>query len=255
MNALSNKTILITGASSGIGLACAHRFATAGAQLLLCARRTDILNTLAQQLASDYHAKTHVFHCDIRNQTQMKNALDTLPDEWKTIDVLINNAGLAAGIDTIQDSHTQDWEDMIDTNIKGLLYMTREILPQMVARKSGHIINLCSISGHQIYPKGVVYCATKHAVAALSLGLRMDLLGTHVRVSMVSPGAVETEFSLVRLKGDETRAHAVYEGWNPLQADDIADAIFYCATRPEHVNINEIIIMPTQQAAVGMIAK
>jgi len=191
----------------------------------------------------------------VRDQAQIKQQLLALPNEWKAVDVLINNAGLAAGLEPTQEADTADWEAMIDTNVKGLLYMTREILPQMIARNVGHIINVGSISGHQVYPKGGVYCATKFAVNAISLGLRMDLMGTPVRVSVVSPGAVETEFSVVRFKGDAARASAVYDGFAPLQADDIADAILYCATRPLHVNVSEILVMPTAQAAAGMIAK
>ncbi|MCX7125788.1 MAG: SDR family NAD(P)-dependent oxidoreductase, partial [Gammaproteobacteria bacterium] len=247
---LKNKVILITGASSGIGMACAESFAREGANLLLCARRFEIIADLAEKLQSTYHVKTHVFQCDVRDHAAIKKQLSDLPDQWKTIDVLINNAGLAAGMDTIPEANVQDWEDMIDTNLKGLLYMTREISAQMLARKSGHIINIASISGYDVYPKGAVYCATKHAVVALSKGLRMDLLGSQVRVSVISPGAVETEFSLVRLKGDANRAAAVYEGFEPLKAEDIADAVLYCATRPLHVNVSEIIVMPTAQAAV-----
>ncbi|MCX7121337.1 MAG: SDR family NAD(P)-dependent oxidoreductase [Gammaproteobacteria bacterium] len=252
---LKNKIILITGASSGIGMSCAEGFAKAGSRLLLCARRLDIITDLAEKLKREQGVEAHVFQCDVRDYTMIKKQLAALPSEWKTVDVLINNAGLAAGLETIQEADVQDWEDMIDTNLKGLLYMTREISPQMVQRKSGHIINITSISGHQVYPKGGVYCATKHAVVALSEGLRMDLLGTNVRVSMVSPGAVETEFSLVRMKGDVDRAAAVYEGWTPLKSADIADAVLYCASRPLHVNVSEILVMPTAQAAVGMIAK
>ena len=255
MQQLQGKNVLITGASSGIGMACAESFAREGANLLLCARRFEIITDLATQLQNAYHIKTHVFQCDVRDHVAIKKQLSDLPDQWKTIDVLINNAGLAAGMDTVQEANVQDWADMIDTNLNGLLYMTREISPQMVVRQSGHIINIASISGHQVYPKGAVYCATKHAVVAFSQGLRMDLSGSQVRVSVISPGAVETEFSLVRLKGDANRAAAVYEGFEPLKAEDIADAVLYCATRPLHVNVSEIIVMPTAQAAVGMIAK
>lgn len=255
MISLKNKTVLITGASSGIGMSCAESFAAIGARLLLCARRMDVLKTLSEKLKKEYHIEVHIFSCDVRDQAQIKKQLSNLPAEWKDIDVLINNAGLAAGMELVQEADVQDWEDMIDTNVKGLLYVTRQILPQMVEKKSGHIINLGSVSSHQVYPKGAVYCATKHAVAALSLGLRMDLMGTNVRVSMVSPGAVETAFSSVRFKGDEKKAAAIYAGYEPLQAADIADAILYCATRPLHVNVSEIFIMPTAQTAVGMIAK
>src|SRR3989338_4330541 len=223
---LKNKIVLITGASSGIGAACAGQFAKAGAKLILCARRIEIINELS-----------------------------TLPEKFKNIDILINNAGLAAGRDAVQNADVNDWEEMINTNIKGLLYMTHEILPQMITRNAGHIINIGSIAGHAVYPNGAVYCATKFAVKALSEGLRMDLLGTNIRVSSVDPGAVETNFSNVRFKGDVERAAKVYEGFEPLKASDIADAILYCATRPAHVNVSEILIMPTAQVAVGMIAR
>lgn len=254
MISLNNKVILITGASSGIGMACAKSFAAAGAKLLLCARRIDIIKSLAVELKQAHGSETHVFECDVRDYSKIKNQLAALPADFKNIDILINNAGLAAGLETMQEANTDDWEAMIDTNVKGLLYMTREIVPQMIARKSGHIINMGSIAGHQVYPKAGVYCATKSAVNAISLGLRMDLMGTPIRVSVVSPGAVETEFSMVRFKGDTSRAAAVYEGYDPLQAEDIADAILYCATRPLHVNVSEIWVMPTAQAAAGMVA-
>lgn len=255
MMSLKNNVVLITGVSSGIGMACADSFAKAGANVLLCARRLDVLKKLSEKLENTYAIKTHIFQCDVRDYAQIKNAITGLPAEWKHIDILVNNAGTAAGMDAIQEANVDDWEKMIDTNVKGLLYMTREILPQMVARESGHIINIASIAGHQIYPKGVVYCATKFAVDALSNGLRMDLLGKNVRVSQISPGAVETEFSLVRFKGDETKAKAFYEGYQPLAATDVADAVLYAATRPVHVNISEIIVMPTAQATISMIAK
>lgn len=255
MISLKDNVVLISGASSGIGMACAESFAKAGANLVLCARRSDVLQALSKKLQAEYHVKTHIMQCDVRDHKAIQAQLADLPVLWQKIDILINNAGLAAGIESIQEADVQDWEAMIDTNVKGLLYLTREIVPQMVARKSGHIINIGSISGHQVYAKGVVYCATKSAVDALSRGFRMDLLGTNVRVSQISPGAVETEFSLVRYKGDEKRAAAMYEGYVPLSANDIADAVFYAATRPMHVNISEIIVMPTAQAAVGMVAK
>ncbi len=252
---LKNKIIFITGASSGIGTACAKQFASMGAKLLLCARRLDLLNKLKTQLQSEHGVEVYTFSMDVQQSVQVTETLKTLPDEWQHVDVLINNAGLAAGLDPIQDGNLQDWEDMINTNIKGLLYVTRGILPQMVERNVGHIINIGSIAGHQVYPKGAVYCATKQAVNALSHGLRMDLLGTKIRVSTVDPGAVETNFSAVRFKGDTKRAAAVYEGMEPLRPDDVADAVVYCATRPLHVNISEIIIMPTDQASATMMSR
>jgi NADP-dependent 3-hydroxy acid dehydrogenase YdfG len=252
---LKNKIVLITGASSGIGAACAKQLAKAGAKLLLCARRCAMVEHLAAQLHAEYGTENHAFSLDVRDHAAIKKQMAALPPAWQSIDILINNAGLAAGLDTVQDANTQDWEEMIDTNVKGLLYMTRAVLPQMIAKNVGHIINIGSIAGHSVYAKGVVYCATKHAVKALSEGLRMDLFGTKIRVSSVDPGAVETHFSNVRFKGDDQRAAAVYEGFEPLRADDIADAVVYCATRPPHVNISDMIVMPTAQAAITMISR
>jgi 3-hydroxy acid dehydrogenase / malonic semialdehyde reductase len=252
---LKNKRVLITGASSGIGEACAHQFAKAGAHVLLCARRFKKIETLARTLEEKYGIKAHPFELDVRSNDKVTKAIANLPDAWKQIDILLNNAGLAAGLETIQEGNVDDWDAMMDTNVKGLLYMTRAVLPQMVARESGHIINIGSIAGHEVYPKGGVYCASKHAVKALTKGLRQDVLGTNIRVSSVDPGAVETEFSLVRFKGNEQRADAVYQGFQPLTAEDVADAVCYCASRPPHVNISEILIMPTAQAAASMTSR
>ena len=252
---LKDKIVLITGASSGIGTACANYFAKAGAKLLLCARRMNVLNNIVAELQGEYGVEVHAFQLDVRQPAEVKEALQALSEKWQKIDVLVNNAGLAAGLDTIQEGNIQDWEDMIDTNVKGLLYVTREILPQMVDRNSGHIINIGSIAGHQTYPKGAVYCATKYAVNVLSNGLRLDLFGTKVRVSTVDPGAVETNFSVVRFKGDTKRAAAVYEGMDALTPNDVADAVLYCATRPPHTNISEVIIMPTDQASATLISR
>lgn len=245
---LKNKTVLITGASSGFGLASARQFAKAGAKLVLCARHIEALQ-------KEFKTNAHIFALDVRNQADIKKQLALIPADFKNIDILLNNAGLAAGLETIQDANTQDWEAMIDTNIKGLLYMTHEILPQMIANNSGHIINIGSISSHSVYSKGVVYCATKHAVKAISEGLRHDVFGTKIRVSEIDPGVAETNFSKVRFKGDEKRAASIYEGFNALTADDIADAILYCATRPLHVNVSEIIIMPTDQVSVALVSR
>jgi len=252
---LKDKIIFITGASSGIGRACAEYFAKAGAKLLLCARRIEVLKTIAEELYSQYGTEVHVFELDVRQCASVKNALKELPQQWQAVDILVNNAGLAAGLDFLQEGNVQDWEDMIDTNFKGLLYVTRAVLPQMVAKNSGHIINIGSIAGHQIYPKGAVYCATKYAVNVLSNGLRIDLFGTKIRVSTVDPGAVETNFSAVRFKGNVKRAAAVYEGMEPLTPNDVADAVLYCASCPPHVNISEVIIMPTDQASATMISR
>lgn len=255
MNNLKDKIVLITGASSGIGAACAKQFAEAGAKLLLCARRINLVEEIIKPLQNEFNIESHIFKLDVRNHTQVKTAIKNLPTEWQQIDILVNNAGLAAGLDFFQEGNIEDWEVMIDTNIKGLLYVTKEVLPLMLARNSGHIISLGSIAGHQVYPKGAVYCASKQAVNVISDGLRMDLLGTKIRVSSVDPGAVETNFSLVRFKGDSIRAASIYADMEPLTADDVADAILYCASRPPHVNISEIIIMPTDQAAATMVAR
>jgi 3-hydroxy acid dehydrogenase / malonic semialdehyde reductase len=252
---LKDKIVLITGASSGIGLACAEKFAQSGAKLLLCSRRMDLLNTVSDKLRIKYAVEVYTFQLDVQRYADVKKALQARPAAWRQVDVLVNNAGLAAGLDTFQEGILEDWEAMLDTNVKGLLYMTREILPEMIARNSGHIINLGSIAGHQTYPKGAVYCASKAAVNVLSQGLRMDLSGTKIRVSTVDPGAVETNFSQVRFKGDAKRATAVYEGMQPLTADDIADTIVYCASRPPHVNISEVIIMPTDQASATIVSR
>ena len=252
-NSLKNKLVFITGSSSGIGAACAKLFAQQGARLLLCARSTDRLEKVAQQLRDEYHAEVQTLILDIAQHKQVSQQINSLPKEWQTVDILINNAGLALGLDSLQQGDVADWDGMIDTNVKGLLYVTRAFLPSMVERNSGHIINICSIAGHELYPKGAVYCATKHAVRALSKGLRMDLFGTKIRVSSVDPGAVHTNFSEVRFKGDKARAAALYEGFEPLTGEDVANAVVYCASCPPHVNISEIIIMPTDQASMTMI--
>lgn len=252
---LKDKVVLITGASSGIGAACAKQFAQAGAKLLVCARRLNALTHFITSLQHEYGIAAHAFQLDVRRATEVTDAIKALPPEWQHVDILVNNAGLAAGLDTLQDGDIEDWEIMIDTNVKGLLYVTKEILHQMINRDSGHIINIGSVAGHYVYPKGAVYCATKYAVNALTNGLRMDLFGKKIRVSTVDPGAVATNFSVTRFKGDLERAAAVYEGMEPLTAEDVADAVMYCATRPAHVNISEIIIMPTDQAAATMVAR
>jgi 3-hydroxy acid dehydrogenase/malonic semialdehyde reductase len=252
---LTSKTVFITGASSGIGAACAAAFAQQGARLLLCARRMEKLQRLAEQFQRDHGVECHVFQLDVTQLKDVQEKLNALPAAWQSIDVLINNAGLARGMHTLQEGVIADWEAMIDTNIKGLLYVTRQVLPQMVKRNSGHVINLGSIAGREVYPKGAVYCATKHAVAAITQGLRMDLLGTQVRVSLISPGMVETEFSLVRFEGDAERAANVYKGMQPLTAEDIANAILYCVMSPAHVNVSEVFVMPTVQAAATLVSR
>ncbi len=252
MSSLNGRTVLITGASSGIGEACARAFAALDARLLLAARRRDRLDRLAASLFAEFGVEMHLLTLDVRDGAAVTAVMANLPPTWAAIDILVNNAGLSRGLDKLHEGKVADWEEMIDTNIKGLLYVSRAVIPGMVARQRGHVINIGSVAGHQVYPAGNVYSATKHAVNALTQGMRMDLLGTQVRVSTVDPGMVETEFSLVRFDGDEARAARVYQGLMPLTAADVADAVVYCATRPAHVNINEIIIMPTAQATATM---
>ena len=249
------KTILITGATSGIGEAIAVRLAKENHRLILTGRRIARLNALQSQLEKEYKVRTHILCFDIRVCSEVEKAIRELPNEWKQIDILVNNAGLAVGLDPIHEGTVDDWERMIDTNIKGLLYITRSISPDMVARKSGHIINLGSIAGKQVYPNGVVYCATKHAVDALSKGMRMDFLPYGIRVTQVCPGAVETEFSLVRFKGNQKRADQVYDGYQSLVADDIAEAVYYAISQPAYIDIQDLLIMPTAQATGTMIHK
>ncbi|MGB6977049.1 MAG: SDR family NAD(P)-dependent oxidoreductase [Gammaproteobacteria bacterium] len=245
---LKNKLVCITGASSGIGAACAELLAQYGARLLLIARRKDRLQTFAKTLQQQ-GANVHLLTLDVRNAEDITRGLSELPNNWQSIEILINNAGLAAGADKFQQADVTDWDIMIDTNVKGLLYITHAIVPGMISRQSGHIVNIGSLAGHEVYSRGTVYCATKHAVAAITKGLRQDLLGTGIRVSTVDPGMVKTEFSQVRFKGDEARAEAVYTGLTPLTAEDIANAVYYCLSQPKYVNIAEILILPTNQAS------
>ncbi|MEH1781977.1 MAG: SDR family oxidoreductase [Nostoc sp.] len=253
MTSLQNQIILITGASSGIGTACARIFAGAGAKLILAARRLERLQQLADTLNKDFSTEIHLLQLDVRDRSAVESAIATLPPAWADIDILINNAGLSRGLDKLHEGSFQDWEDMIDTNVKGLLYLSRYVVPGMVSRDRGHVVNLGSIAGHQTYPGGNVYCATKAAVRAISEGLKQDLLGTHVRVTSVDPGMVETEFSEVRFHGNTERANKVYEGVTPLTADDVADVIFFCVTRSPHVNINEVVLMPVDQASATLV--
>jgi len=243
-------TVLITGASSGIGAACAKAFAAGGADLILAARRNDRLHGVAENLCSTHDVNIRAVVLDVRSREAVETFVQTLADDDVAIDILLNNAGLARGLASVQEGDIEDWEAMIDTNVKGLLYLTRAVVPGMVDRGSGHVINIGSISGHQVYAGGGVYCATKYAVAALGQGLRIDLLGTRVRCSTVDPGMVETEFSLVRFGGDHERADTVYQQFPPLQPVDVAETVLFCATRPPHVNVQEVIVMPQDQAAV-----
>jgi len=245
---LKGRVVFITGASAGIGEACARAFAELGCRLILSARRGERLEALRRELL-DSGVDVLVLPMDVRNRREVETAVDSLPPDWREIEVLVNNAGLALGLAPLHEGEVDDWDRMIDTNVKGLLYVTRAVLPGMVERNRGHIINIGSIAGREVYRGGTVYCATKHAVRAITLGLRLDLLGTDIRVITVDPGMVETEFSIVRFKGDVERAREVYEGLQPLTARDIADAVVYCATRPPHVNISEMVVMPTHQAS------
>ncbi len=243
MTDLNNKIVFITGASSGIGLACAKKFADQNARLILVARRLDRL----EKAVENFKGKYHLIQLDIKNRIEVKKAVENLPEEWKNIDVLINNAGLGRGLDKLHEGNVNGWEEMIDTNIKGLLYVSREVIPLMVKNNRGHIINIGSIAGHEVYPGGNVYCATKHAVNALTKGIRLDLLENNIRVSTIDPGLVETEFSEIRFYGDKDKAKNVYKGYKPLTGDDIAETALWIANRPEHVQIAEVIIFPTAQ--------
>lgn len=249
------KTVCITGATSGIGKAIALRLARENYQLILTGRRADRLDELKNELENSFDIKVATLCFDIRKYEEVEQALELLPNEYKEIDILVNNAGLAAGLDPVYSGDIDDWERMIDTNIKGLLYMTRLVSPRMVAGKSGHIINIGSIAGREVYPNGVVYCATKHAVDALSKGMRMDFLPYGIKVTQVCPGAVETEFSIVRFKGDKQRADKVYEGYRSLVAEDIAEAVYYAVSQPAHVDVQDLLIMPAAQAGITMFHK
>jgi 3-hydroxy acid dehydrogenase / malonic semialdehyde reductase len=242
------KTVFITGATAGIGKAAAEKFAAAGNNLIITGRRKDRLEKLAADLSTKFQVQVLSLNFDVRNFEEVKTAVESIPKNFKSIDILLNNAGLAAGLGTIQEGNLDDWETMIDTNIKGLLYVSKMIIPLMIERSKGHIVNIGSIAGKEVYAKGNVYCATKHAVDALSKAMRIDLLPHGIKVTNIAPGAVETEFSLVRLKGDEEKAKNVYKGFKPLSAEDIADSIFYVTSLPEHVVINDLLIMPFAQA-------
>ena len=241
---MSNKTVLITGASSGIGWATAEKFAAAGYALVLCGRRKEKLEELVKKL----NVPTHILVFDVSDKAAVFNVIDQLPPPFQKIDILINNAGNAHGMDSVQKAALKDWEAMMDSNVKGLMYVTKAILPQMVARKGGHIINLGSTAGKEVYPNGSVYCASKFAVDAFTKGLRIDLNPFEIKVGAINPGLVHTEFSKVRFKGDLQRAEKVYAGMQPLMASDVADAIFYMASAPAHVNIADLVLLPTHQA-------
>ena len=242
------KTVVITGATSGIGEATAIKFAEATNRIIITGRRKDRLHDLAEHLVQEYGIDVLPLCFDVRDRKQVEKHLGHLPEEWCNIDILINNAGLAAGLSHIDEGERDDWDQMIDTNIKGLLYVTRAIAPGMVKRGSGHILNISSIAGKEVYENGAVYCGSKHAVDAISRGMRIDLVKHNIKVTNVAPGMTETEFSLVRFRGDRERAASVYRGVQPLTGEDIAKVIFYCATLPPHVCINDVVITPTAQA-------
>lgn len=247
--ALTQKTILITGASAGIGAACAQLFAAAGARLILSARRKDKLQALADSLQRKHQTDTLLLPLDVQKASDINNSIEGLPDSWRRIDILINNAGLSRGLDKQYEAPLQDWEEMIDTNVKGLLYMTRAVVPGMVARNYGHIVNIGSIAARYTYPGGSVYCATKAAVKVLTEGLKIDLLGTPIRVTNIEPGLVETEFSEVRFRGDEERAKGVYSKMRALAPEDVAESILFAVTRSPHINISELYLIPTDQSS------
>jgi len=242
------KIVFITGATSGIGAACASKFAAAGYQLIITGRRSERLAALKQAVEQKFNSKVLALHFDVQDKVAVEAAVASLSEEWQAIDILINNAGLAAGRDSFEDASIDDWETMLNTNVHGLLYVSKAIVPLMMANKKGHIINMGSIAGKEVYEKGNVYCASKFAVDALSKAMRIDLLKYNIKVTAIHPGAVETEFALVRFKGDADKAAATYTGIKPLSGDDIADTIFYCSQLPAHVCINDLVITPTQQA-------
>lgn len=246
---MDKKIALITGATAGIGRETALLLAQNNYNLILTGRRNDRLESTKAQIESNFPSKVLILNFDIRNRQDAENALQSIPDEWKAVDVLINNAGLAAGLAPVNSADVDDWDQMIDTNVKGLLYATRIVSPWMIERKSGHIINISSIAGKEAYPNGSVYCGTKYAVAAITKATRIELLPYGIKVSSIAPGAVDTEFSLVRFKGNKEKADQVYKGFTPLNAKDIAETILFMVTRPAHVNIDDLLIMPTSQAS------
>ncbi len=252
---LQNKNVLITGASSGIGRACADAFAAEGANLILLARRSEKLQAIKDELKAKYSNNIHLITADVRNFDEIKNAIDSLPTEINDIDILINNAGLARGTGKIFDADLQDWEEMIDTNVKGLLYLSRTVIPKMIERNAGHIVNIGSIAGYEPYLGGSVYCGTKHAVRAISKASAIDLNGTNIRVTEIDPGMVDTEFSEVRFHGDKDRADNVYKGLTPLYGEDIADIAIFACTRKSSVMIQSILVTPTCQANVTTVSR
>ncbi len=247
------KITIITGATSGIGKSCAYIFAKNNHNLIITGRRKERLDKIATELQAKYGVQVLSLSFDIRNNDEVRKAINSLPSEWRHINILINNAGLAVGLNTIQDGEIDDWERMIDTNVKGLLYMSKAVLPLLIEQNGGHVINIGSIAGKEVYPNGNVYCATKHAVDALSKAMRIDLVKHGIKVTQIAPGAIETEFSIVRFKGDKSISDNVYNGYQPLLPDDVANVIYYTTTLPSHVNINDLVLMPTAQASATIL--
>lgn len=250
---MKNKTAFITGATSGIGMATARLFAENGLKLILCGRREERLKSLSEELSKI--TEVHTLKFDVRNKEAVFAAVQSLPEEFSTIDILINDAGNAHGMDAIDKGNIDDWDAMLDINVKGLLYVSKAILPKMMERKSGHIINIGSTAGKEVYPKGNVYCASKHAVDAINQGMRLDLNGKGIKVGAINPGLVQTEFSEVRFKGDSERAEKVYQGYTPLKPEDVADIIWFAVTRPPHVNIADLTVMCLDQASSTIVNK
>lgn len=252
---MTGRIVLITGASAGIGEACARTFAASGARLILAARRDDRLNAVADAIEKEHDREVCRLALDVRDSGVVAQVLENLPSRWSAIDILINNAGLGLGLEPVTEGDPRDWDVMIDTNIKGLLYITRAVLPGMVQRNRGHVINISSTAGKDVYPGSAVYCSTKAAVDTISRGLRLDLVGTNVRVTNLEPGMVQTDFSDIRFRGDHDRAAAVYEGVDPLTAHDVADVALFVASRPAHVNIDSLMMRPVAQASAALVAR
>jgi len=253
MEKMKNKIVLVTGANSGIGKACAEKFAENGAKLILCSRNINKLIKVAEEINKKYDTEILTYQLDVRDKLKVKTVIDELPKKWQKIDVLINSAGGALGLEKFQDGNTDDWDEMIDSNVKGLLYLSRNVVPLMIKNKKGHVINIGSIAGDAAYPNGAVYCAVKAAVKLISDGLRIDTVDTPVRVTNIQPGLVETNFSVVRFHGDKERAKKVYQGLKALTAEDVADIVFYSASLPAHVQICEVTVTPTAQASATVV--
>ena len=255
MKDLKGKTVFITGATSGIGKSAAYKFAELGANLILAARRTDRLEVISSDMMSEYSVKVFTVEMDVRNYDEVKSKIESLSGEWKNIDILVNNAGLARGLSKIHEGSVKDWNEMIDTNVKGLLFVSRCIIPLMLKNNSGHIINIGSIAGREVYPMGNVYCATKHAVDAITKSMRMELVDTGIKVTTIDPGLVETEFGLVRYRGDAEKSKTAYTGMEPLTPDDVAETIIFAATRRENFVIAEMVLLPKAQASTMVIKR